>query len=84
MTEGMLLRECLVDFDLSQYSVFMLDEAHERTVHTDVLFGLLKAVSNLTPSRCDSFQLQQLDNPMYLGRLVSVCVQPDHSDSQIK
>ena len=48
MTEGMLLRECLVDFDLSQYSVFMLDEAHERTVHTDVLFGLLKAVSQLT------------------------------------
>ncbi|XP_049615343.1 ATP-dependent RNA helicase DHX8 [Syngnathus scovelli] len=42
MTHGMLQRECLIDPDMSQYSLIMLDEAHERTIHTDVLFGLLK------------------------------------------
>ncbi|DBA04828.1 TPA: hypothetical protein N0F65_004465 [Lagenidium giganteum] len=42
MTEGMLLREYLADDTLSRYSALMLDEAHERTINTDVLFGLLK------------------------------------------
>ncbi|KAI9315927.1 P-loop containing nucleoside triphosphate hydrolase protein [Dichotomocladium elegans] len=42
MTDGMLLRECLIDPAMSNYSVVILDEAHERTISTDVLFGLLK------------------------------------------
>lgn len=49
MTHGMLQRECLLDPDMSQYSLIMLDEAHERTIHTDVLFGLLKKVRRFPP-----------------------------------
>ncbi|XP_028752663.1 probable pre-mRNA-splicing factor ATP-dependent RNA helicase DEAH5 [Neltuma alba] len=49
MTDGMLLREILIDESLSQYSVVMLDEAHERTIHTDVLFGLLKKLVKRRP-----------------------------------
>ncbi|KAI9913675.1 hypothetical protein PsorP6_005171 [Peronosclerospora sorghi] len=45
MTDGMLLREFLTEPDLKSYSVMIIDEAHERTLSTDILFGLIKDIA---------------------------------------
>jgi pre-mRNA-splicing factor ATP-dependent RNA helicase DHX16 len=42
MTDGMLLREFMIEPDLNSYSVMIIDEAHERSLHTDILLTLIK------------------------------------------
>lgn len=54
MTDGMLLREAIKDSLLKKYNVIIIDEAHERTLSTDVLFGLLK---DLLTKREEDFRL---------------------------
>lgn len=49
MTDGMLLREAMHDHEMSRYSCIILDEAHERTLATDILMALLKQITKRRP-----------------------------------
>lgn len=47
MTDGLLLREISADFLLNKYSVIIIDEAHERSINTDILIGVLSRIVKL-------------------------------------
>ena len=49
ITDGCLVKEFIADPLLSKYSVVMLDEAHDRSIHTDILFGLCKKLIQKRP-----------------------------------
>lgn len=57
MTDGVLLKEIEADFTLNKYSVIILDEAHERSVFTDILIGLLSRIVPLRLKRGNPLKL---------------------------
>ena len=67
MTDGVLLREVEKDFLLSKYSVIIIDEAHERSVFTDILIGLLSRIVPLRHRKRDPLKLVIMSATLRVG-----------------
>ncbi|KAG8039658.1 hypothetical protein G9C98_000387 [Cotesia typhae] len=57
MTDGVLMKEVQNDFLLTKYSVIILDEAHERSIYTDILIGLLSRIVRLREKKGDPLKI---------------------------
>ena len=70
MTDGVLLKEIQSDFLLTKYSVIILDEAHERSVYTDILIGLLSRIVPLRNKRKNPLKLVIMSATLRVEELV--------------
>jgi ATP-dependent RNA helicase DHX37/DHR1 len=59
MTDGILLKELETDFLLKKYSVIIVDEAHERSLNSDILVSLLTRIAH---ARCEKSYLERQQN----------------------
>ncbi|KAJ7541160.1 hypothetical protein O6H91_10G049000 [Diphasiastrum complanatum] len=76
MTDGILLRELQTDFLLRKYSVIILDEAHERSINTDILIGMLSRLlplrQKLSGQQCQVQQQRSDQGELLSGPLISM------------